>query len=279
MAAHAAGQPAGRRPEGYPEGVPCWADATLPDLAAGKAFYGELFGWTFDEGAAELGHYTQAFADGVPVAGLSPQLPGQEVPPAWVLYFSSPDVSATASRIRERGGQLLAEPMEVGDLGAMLLGWDPGGVLFGAWQPCRHRGFGLVDAPGAFVWDEVVTRDPAAADTFFPGVFPFTARRMENDPGEESDYLVWQVGDQLVGGRYVPPKEAPVSAVPRIEVYYAVPDCDAAVATVERLGGTVHTGPTDSPFGRMAALTDPQGAALSVIDVSTTQGEPPRFDS
>ncbi|MDT0269482.1 VOC family protein [Streptomyces sp. DSM 44915] len=259
----------------YPEGVPCWADATLPDLAAGKAFYGELFGWTFDEGAAEFGHYTQAFSDGVPVAGLSPQLPGQEVPPAWVLYFASPDVSATATRIREQGGQLLAEPMEVGDLGAMLLGWDPGGVLFGVWQPGRHRGFGKVDAPGAFVWSEVVTRDPEAADAFFPKVFPFRARRMGGDEG--MDYRVWNVGDQMVGGRYSPAPDEPTVA-PRIDVYYAVPDCDAAVATVERLGGTVRNGPTDSPFGRMAAITDPQGASLSVIDVATTKGEPPPLE-
>ncbi|KAB8163799.1 VOC family protein [Streptomyces sp. 3MP-14] len=270
---HAEG-PAG----GFPEGVPCWADATLPDLRAGKAFYGELFGWTFDEEAAAEGRYTQAFADGQPVAGLSPQLPGQEVPPAWVLYYASPDVGATANRIREHGGQLLAEPMDVGDLGAMLLGWDPGGVLFGVWQPGRHPGFGRVDANGAFVWSEVVTRDPAAADAFFPGVFPFRARRMESEPGEDMDYLVWNVGDRMVGGRYVPPADAPASAAPRIEVYYAVPDCDAAVRTAERLGGTVHSGPTDSPFGRMAALSDPQGASLSVIDVSTTRGEPPRME-
>ncbi|SOD63160.1 hypothetical protein SAMN06297387_109102 [Streptomyces zhaozhouensis] len=265
------------RPEGFPEGVPCWADVTLPDLAAGKAFYGELFGWTFDEGAAEFGHYTQAFADGAPVAGLAPEVPGQEVPPAWVLYFASPDLEATATRIRERGGQMLAEPMEVGDLGAMLLGWDPGGVLFGVWRPGRHRGFGAVDEPGAFVWCEVVTGDPAATDAFFPGVFPLTGRRMENDPGEEMDYVVWSAGDQMVGGRYAP-SDGGTAASHRIEVYYAVPDCDAAVETVRRLGGTVHSGPVDSPFGRMAAISDPQGASLSLIDVSTTRGEPPRME-
>ena len=34
----------------YGEGVPCWVDAQLPDVEAGKRFYGELFGWTFGEG-------------------------------------------------------------------------------------------------------------------------------------------------------------------------------------------------------------------------------------
>lgn len=34
----------------------------------------------------------------------------------------------------------------------------------------------------------------------------------------------------------------------------------------------------DSPFGRFAAVTDPQGAAFAVIDMSTTVGEMPSFD-
>lgn len=35
-------------PAAFPEGVPCWVDAQLADVAAGKRFYGELFGWTFE---------------------------------------------------------------------------------------------------------------------------------------------------------------------------------------------------------------------------------------
>ncbi|WP_062210393.1 VOC family protein [Streptomyces sp. NBRC 109706] len=257
----------------FPEGLPCWADVTLPDLEAGKSFYGALFGWTFEEGPEEYGHYTVAYSDGHPVAGLAPQLPGQEVPPAWVLYYASPDLSATAARIREHGGQLLAQPMKVGDMGSVLLGWDPGGVLFGAWQPGRHRGFDRRNQPGGFCWSEVATRDPAAADAFFPAVFPFRARKMGD--GDDMDYRVWNIGDQMVGGRYALGPDAPSGAPSRIDIYYAVPDCDAAVETVDRLGGTVHTGPVDSPFGRMAAISDPQGAGLSVIDLSTTKGEPP----
>ncbi len=41
----------------------------LPDLEAGKRFYGELFGWTFSEGSAEHGGYTDAYRDGRAAAG------------------------------------------------------------------------------------------------------------------------------------------------------------------------------------------------------------------
>lgn len=41
-------------------------------------------------------------------------------------------------------------------------------------------------------------------------------------------------------------------------------------------GGVLRFGPMDSPFGRFAALSDPQGAAFSVIDMTTTEGEMPK---
>ena len=33
---------------GYPAGVPCWVDIVQPDLDATMAFYGGLFGWSFE---------------------------------------------------------------------------------------------------------------------------------------------------------------------------------------------------------------------------------------
>jgi predicted enzyme related to lactoylglutathione lyase len=49
-------------------------------------------------------------------------------------------------------------------------------------------------------------------------------------------------------------------------VYFAVADCDATAASVERLGGSVTVPPTDVPgIGRFAMLRDPQGAVFAVI--------------
>src|SRR4051812_37082808 len=103
-----------------PEGTPCWADAMFPDLEAAKSFYSELMGWTYDEGSEEFGNYTQARSDGKLVAAVVPQMPGMESPAAWNLYFASPDAAATAEKIRENGGTLLMEPMQVGEFGTMV---------------------------------------------------------------------------------------------------------------------------------------------------------------
>jgi predicted enzyme related to lactoylglutathione lyase len=48
-------------------------------------------------------------------------------------------------------------------------------------------------------------------------------------------------------------------------VYFAVNDCDAAVAKAEAFGASVLMSPTEVLPGRFATIKDPQGAIFSVI--------------
>ena len=52
-----------------PHGAPCWIDLFTTDPAASRRFYGDLFGWTSDEGDPAYGGYFMFAKDGVPVAG------------------------------------------------------------------------------------------------------------------------------------------------------------------------------------------------------------------
>jgi predicted enzyme related to lactoylglutathione lyase len=258
----------------HPEGTPCWADAMFPDVEAAKRFYGELLGWTFDEGSPEFGGYTQAFSDDRAAAALVPRLPGTGGPPAWNLYLASDDVAATAGRIQDNGGALLMDPMPVGSFGTMVTAEDPSGVFFSVWQPGSHAGFGATGEPGAYCWAEVTTRDVERADHFFPAVFGYEAKRMRH---ESVDFSLWHLGGEPVAGRLRMTDDFPSDVHPYMNVYFGVADCDAAISKVTELGGTVRRGPLDSPYGRYASVVDPQGAAFSVIDPATTAGEQPEF--
>ncbi|MFC7914384.1 VOC family protein [Streptomyces sp. NPDC057386] len=256
------------------EGTPCWADAMFSDLEAAKRFYGEVLGWTFGESQSQYGNYTQAYADGKAVAAVVPPMPGQEGTSQWCLYLASDDAAATAGKIRDNGGEVLMEPMQVGEFGTMCLAREPGGAAFGVWQSGVHEGFeATAPQPGAYCWAEVFTREPERTDTFLSAVFPYTVKRIEDD---EMDFRMFQVGDDTVLGRMRMTEEFPPEIPSYVNVYFTVPDCDDAVAAATRLGGTLNFGPMDSPFGRFAALSDPQGAAFSVIDVTTTAGEMPK---
>ncbi|MFE2052388.1 VOC family protein [Streptomyces sp. NPDC059459] len=256
-----------------PEGTPCWADAMFGDLEGAKRFYGDVLGWTFGESSSEYGHYTQCYADGKAVAAVVPPLPGQEEQAQWCLYFASPDATATAGRIREAGGEIVMEPMRVDDFGTMCLARDPSGVVFGIWQGGTHEGFEATAEPGAYCWAEVFTREPGKSDAFFPAVFSYTAKQMEDDG---VDFRLFDLGEDTVLGRMAMTDAFPPEVPPHINVYFAVADCDAAVARATALGGVLRFGPMDTPFGRFAALGDPQGAAFSVIDLTTTEGEMPK---
>ncbi|MFF1698180.1 VOC family protein [Streptomyces sp. NPDC058257] len=258
----------------HPEGTPCWADAMFPDVAAAKSFYGELLGWTFDSGSEEFGGYTQARSDGRAVAAVVPRMQGVEGPAAWNLYFASPDAAATAAKIRDHGGTLAMEPTRVGDFGTMATAQEPSGAYFSVWQPGAHEGFEKTGEAGAYCWAELTTRDPAAADAFLPAVFPFEVETMDVD---DVDYGVFKIGDRAVLGRLKMTEDFPPDMPPFINVHFAVDNCDAAIATVTKLGGRLLLGPMDSPFGRFATVADQQGATFSVVDLTTTEGEMPSF--
>ncbi|MFH8380226.1 VOC family protein [Kitasatospora sp. NPDC018058] len=257
-----------------PEGTPCWADVTFTDLEGAKAFYGDVLGWTFGEGASEYGTYTQAYSDGRAVAAIVPPMPGHQAQSAWCLYLASPDAAATAERIRANGGKVVIGPMAIGDFGTMVIAEDPGGVVFGVWQGGTHEGFEKQGEPGAYSWAEIITREPAKADAFFPAVFPYGVRKMDSP---EFDYRMFQVGDRPVLGRMgaeggLLPPEAPSY----VSVYFAVNDTDATIQRLTARGGTVYFGPMDSPFGRFAAVGDQQGTAFGLIDLGRTVGEQPK---
>jgi predicted enzyme related to lactoylglutathione lyase len=261
----------------YPEGAPCWADAMVDDLEAGKRFYGELFGWTFESSGPDYGNYTNAMHDGKHVAAIVPKMEAG-MPSVWSVYFSTPDAAATGAKIADAGGQVVMGPMEVAPFGTMLVASDPGGAVFGVWQPARHAGFEKKGEPGSFCWTELHTRDTKAVDPFYEAVFGFRAKQI-GDEGSGFEYKVWSLpggGDQNdIAGRMRMTEDFPPDVPPNFLVYFAVADCDATVATATRLGAEVRMGPETTPFGRIAVLTDDQGATFGAIDLATTEGERP----
>ncbi|MEV7233654.1 VOC family protein [Streptomyces sp. NPDC051020] len=156
----------------FPRSAPCWVDAQLPDLEAGKRFYGGLFGWTFRAGDAAGGAYAEALSEGKLVAALAAKQDGR-MPTAWGVYFATDDIVATVALIRQEGGQVITEPVRVGRSGVLAQAADPGGAVFGLWQAGDRSGFEKRNEPGSFCWTEVYTRQKDRVDAFYEKVFGF----------------------------------------------------------------------------------------------------------
>ncbi len=240
----------------YAPGTPCWVDVSTPDLEQTERFYSRLFGWTPAPRAEAAGSgYVMLQMDGIDVAGAG-QAAEESGPPVWSTYFASADVDATAERIVQAQGDVVIEPLGVFDAGRMCFGVDPTGAVFGAWQAGRHVGAGLVDEPVSFAWNELRTPDADAAAGFYSAVFGWAGEPLGDDP--DFVYRVMAAGSRSCGIWQQ-------DGAARWSVYFAVGDPDATAARASELGGNVQQEPTDTPYGRMAALEDPLGAAFSVI--------------
>ncbi|HEX4670437.1 MAG TPA: VOC family protein [Solirubrobacterales bacterium] len=248
----------------YTPGTPCWVELGTPDVDASAAFYGALFGWEIPEqpNSAELGGYRRAKKNGKDIAGVAP-LMQEGQPPAWSTYVSVADAEATTAAIREAGGAIHVEPMDVMDLGKMAVYADPTGAHFGIWEPGTFAGAELVNEPGALAWNELGTRDPATAKAFYSAVFGWEIE--DHDMGEMGTYTEWKVDGSSVGGMMDVSGRLSDEIPAHWLVYFAVENTDAAVETVKSSGGGVSFGPIDIPAGRFAIVTDPHGAAFAVI--------------
>ncbi len=242
----------------WPAGTPCWIDVGLPDLDAGREFYTAVFGWDYTGGEEEFGGYLNATVDGRPAAGLGP-LMDPAATPRWTTYFATEDAPAHLARATGAGGSVLVPPMQVGPMGTMALAVDPAGGTFGLWQAGAHTGCQVVNSHGGLVWSEGAAPEPAAARAFYTEVFGWSWSPVE---GAE-DYETFALEDRPLGGFGPTGEVSPVGW----SVCFQIADTDAAVATVTGRGGSVPMPAVDTPFGRLAVLADPWGAAFSVMQV------------
>ncbi len=249
------------RVESYAAGTPSWVDLASPDVDASVAFYGGLFGWDAPELAPEAGGYRTFQLDGVPVAGVGPiMVPGQ--PPAWLTYVSVDDADAAADRITQAGGTVFVPPMDVLDVGRMVVFADPTGAACAVWQARAHQGAGLVNEPGALTWNELSSRNTPAAADFYSAVFGWGAATAQMGHGE---YTEWQLDGFPVGGMMPMPEEVPAEVPSYWLAYFGTADCDATVTRARDGGAQVVVPPSDIPPGRFAVLADPTGATFAVI--------------
>ena len=240
----------------YAPGIASWVELSgTPDVDASEAFYREVFGWEVPElpSSAEMGGYRRAKLGGRDVAGVSPRMQDGQ-PTVWATYVSVADAAAAIAKVREAGGQVIVEPMDVMDLGTMAVFADSTGAVCGIWQPGTFIGAELVNEPGAFCWNELETRDPAASKAFYGAVFGWEFD--DHDMGEMGTYTEWKLGGEPIGGMVDITGRVPEEIPDHWMVYFAVADADAALAEVGAAGGSVMFGPVDIPAGRFAIASD-----------------------
>jgi len=125
----------------------------------------------------------------------------------------------------------------------------------------------MANTKGSFFWYELMTPDIEASKAFYTEVVGWTARAFEGG----QDYTVLMAGDQGVGGIMAKPQDVP----PHWIGYIHVADVDAAAASAQAAGARLMRPAWDVPnVGRMAPVTDPQGAGFMLMTPSSDAERP-----
>lgn len=254
----------------YSDGEFAWVNLLTTDIDAAAGFYGDLIGWQFEpvpgppEETEGFGFFTY---NGKQVAGGGlVQREGQ--PPAWLSHIKTSDADASAQKVKDVGGTVIVGPFEIlGEAGRMVVCQDTEGAVFSLFEPDRHSGAEFVNEVGAWTWNNLMTRDVDRANDFYGKVFGWEAIHNDEAP---PGVLMWQMKGQRwpegLGGLIEMGSEIPLEAPPHWQVYFLVPDLDAAIEKTKGAGGSLLFGPQEIPVGKLAVLTDPQGAAFALME-------------
>ena len=193
--------------------------------------------------------------DGAPVAGLTPKTDGR-MPTVWTVYFATPDVRALCRRVRAAGGRdhhrahRAGRPL--GALGSAALVTDPEGAVLGLWQAGRPR--------------RVRPPPRSAAPSAGPSCTPGTPRPSTASTAPSSTTRCSAPTPTPDFGRVPVTGVFPAEMPPHFLVHFGVGDCEEALRSVGRLGGRVQVPPFEASYGRVAVVTDNQGASFAVLE-------------
>lgn len=112
-----------------------WNELSSDDPAAAWRFYGELFRWVKDGDLdmGPLGRY-EFIRHGFMLGAIMPRMPQMPVS-AWTFYFRVPDIDAAHDYVRQNGGRVLQEPIEIPGGEYSMNVMDPQGAAVGLVGP------------------------------------------------------------------------------------------------------------------------------------------------
>jgi len=242
-------------------GAPTWLDLSTSDVEATVDFYSGLLGWTVTRRPSPFGTYAIGAIGEVEVGGMMEPVPVEGMPAVWTVFFAVSDVDASVATIQRIGGSVLQPAFDLTDARIAVVA-DPTGAMLGLLSGTPAQSHYLDQRPGTMRWVELLTRDPAAAETFYAEVFGWKA---ETSEGEGTSYTIFTLDGDAVAGMMLMPAEVPAEVPAYWSAYYLVDDAAATAARATELGGTVIVAPTEIDGDRFAILEDPQGAVFGVL--------------
>lgn len=248
-------------------GAPCWVELASSDVEQSLAFYVEVFDWEAVAGDhSDADGYITFYRSNKKLAGLMKNSAGAAGTDNWMTYLLAPDAVAATSAVETAGGSVVAAPRVVPEMATSAIAVDPGGAAFGLWQPGQHEGYGMFGRHGSAVWHELHTRDFTESVAFYERALGWTMESM----GDSDDfrYSRFVVDGTPRAGIMDASRHLGDGVASNWQVYFGVLDVDTTLGRILAHGGEVIEAPEDTPFGRLAGVTDSTGAYFKLTSVT-----------
>jgi uncharacterized protein len=118
-----------------------WSENMSRSYEANRAFYRDVFGYSYGDIGAEGMRYATLDLEGQPVGGIGEIGSGQpaQMPAAWSTYFAVPDTDAAVATAAELGGAVVAPAWDT-PYGRMAVVADDQGAVFAVMAPAFTGG-------------------------------------------------------------------------------------------------------------------------------------------
>jgi predicted enzyme related to lactoylglutathione lyase len=245
-----------------------WHDLLTHTPEASRKFYGELFGWTFENPDLDLGFgppgsYQLIRSNGILIGGMfdTNLFPERGNISQWITVISVADIDAAVAAAQDEGGKILTPPTQLASRGSIAVIQDSVGALLAVLQTKGGDPADRDPQMNEFLWDELWTSDVADASNFYESVAGYESEdRAFGDAG--NTYHLLNAGGKPRAGIL----QNPFGEVPPVWVnYLRVADPAAIAEKVESLGGKILVAAQARDIGGHAAMiAGPSGAGIAL---------------
>lgn len=237
-------------------GLIAWRELMTGDVAAARAFYAGLLGWTYVESGVgpPEGKHAWIESRGVRIGAMWTAPEGTSA--RWMPFVSVDDLDAAVGRAKSAKIVVSIEASAYPGLGRYAAIEDP----YGAEILMLERtlaGEPREPKSGELVWETLTTHEIAGAEIAYARLFGWSS---DNGPEGTGTVLTCE-------GRPIADVQIARRGPPRWITYAGVDDLDASVARARELGATVHLPRLEiGKVGAIAFLADPTGAAIALFE-------------
>ncbi len=178
-----------------------WYELMTTDVAAARAFYGNVVGWGARDASTPELAYTLFTAGSAAVSGLM-ALPEEAMrmgaTPRWMGYVGVDSADAASDGFRRLGGTIYVPPTD-SNIGRISVVADPQTAILALVEGLKTgSGEPELDQPGQVGWHELLAADWAKAFGFYAEVFGW--QKVDTESGPVDAYQLFSAGGQTIGG-------------------------------------------------------------------------------